>query len=70
MDDIVRRGSANFILAYQVADDARRETNDRFWGGVAEVLAYSVVWGVVVAAVAALLGSVLLWGVLLASAAH
>lgn len=66
----MRRAGPKYILAYQVVEDARRETNERFWGSLAEVLAYSVVWGMVVAAVAALLGSVLLWGVLLANAAH
>ena len=66
----MRRRNSNLILAYQGAEDSRRETGERFWGGVVEVLAYSVVWGVVVAVVAALLGSVLLWGVLLANAAH
>lgn len=66
----MRRATPNLILAYQGADDSRRESDERFWGSVAEVLAYSVVWGVVAAVVAALLGSVLLWGVLLTTAAH
>ena len=64
------RQSQNLVLAYQGADDAQRESTNRLWCSLAEVLAYSVVWGAVGAVVAALLGSVVLWGVLLASAAR
>ena len=64
------RGRPKVILAYQGADDSRRESGDRFRASVAEVLAFSVVWGVVVAVAAALLGSVVLWGVLLTAAAR
>jgi hypothetical protein len=65
------RGAANrFILAYQGARDARRESNDRLRGVVLEAVAYSIVWTVVGAVVVAVLGSVLLWGVLLVNAAN
>jgi hypothetical protein len=64
------RHSHNLVLAYQRADDARRESSDRFWLGMIDAVALSVVWGAVGAVVVALLGSVVLWGVLLASAAR
>ncbi len=66
----MNRRPSHFVLAYQGADDERREVKEHFWSGVAGVLAYSVVWGAVAALFAALLGSLVLWGVLLASAAH
>ena len=66
----VRGNMTRFILAYQGARDARRESTDRFRGVVLEAIAFSVVWAVVGAVVVALLGSVLLWGVLLVNAAH
>ena len=66
----MRRTDRNLVLAYQRADDARRESNDRFWVGMTDVVAFSVVWGAVGAVVFALLGSVVLWGLLLASAAR
>ena len=66
----VPTGKPNLVLAYQGAEASRRESNERLWGSVAEVLAFSVVWGVVVAVAAALLGSVLLWGVLLTAVAR
>jgi hypothetical protein len=58
------------ILAYQGAQDARRETTYRARGVVLEAIAFSVVWAVVGAVVMALAGSVVLWGVLLVNAAH
>ena len=64
------RSPHNLVLAYQGADDARRESSERFRVDVADVVALSVVWGAVGAVVVALLGSVVLWGVLLASAAR
>jgi hypothetical protein len=66
----VLRQPQNLVLAYQGADDAQRESMDSLWRSLAEVLAYSVVWGAVGAVVTALLGSVVLWGLLLASAAR
>ena len=66
----MRREPHNLVLAYQGSDDARRESAQRLWLDLADVVAYAVVWGVVGAVVAALLGSVVLWGVLLASAAQ
>ncbi len=65
----MQRRDTNFVLPYQRADEHRREAKEHFWTGIAGVLAYSVVWGVVGAVAAALLGSVVLWGALLASAA-
>ena len=66
----MRRTATRLILAYQGARDARRESTDRFRGVVVEAIAFSVVWGVFGALVAALLGSLVLWGVLLVNAAH
>jgi hypothetical protein len=66
----MQRHRSNFVLAYQGADDERREARDQFWTGIADVLAYSVVWGALVTLVAALLGSLALWGVLLATSAQ
>ena len=60
----------SFVLAYQRADDRRREQRDHFRNGVADVLAYFVVWGILGALAAALLGSVVLWGVLVANTAQ
>ena len=67
---VVKRQSSNLVLAYQGLDDAHRESTDRLWTGVADVLAYFVVWGAVGAVFVALLGSAVLWGVLIASAAR
>ena len=67
---MTRRPSTNLVLAYQGAADQRREDRELFWAGLADVVAYSVVWGAVGALVAGLLGAVLLWGVLLANAAQ
>jgi hypothetical protein len=64
------RRRSNFVLAYQGADEQRRQDKELFWTGLADVLAYSVVWGAVGALAAGLLGAVLLWGVLLANAAQ
>jgi hypothetical protein len=66
----MRTQTSKFVLAYQGPDDDRRESSERFWGSLAEVVVYSAVWGVVGAVVAALVGAVLLWGVLLTSAAR
>jgi hypothetical protein len=66
----VRRGPSNFVLAYQCPDDTRRDETERFWGGVADVLAFSIVWGAVGTLIVALLGAVVLWGVLIANAAR
>lgn len=66
----MRRQTQNLVLAYQGADDAQRESTDRLWCSLAEVLAYTIVWSAVGAVVAALLGSVVLWGVLLGIAAR
>ena len=64
------RRRSNFVLAYQGAEDRRREGKELFWTGLADVLAYSVVWGAVGALAAGLFGAVLLWGVLIANAAQ
>ena len=66
----MRRPPYNVVLTYQCVREARREAKERLWTGLADLLAYSIVWGAVGAAVVALLGSVLLWGVLLVTAAH
>jgi hypothetical protein len=66
----VRRQPSNLVLAYQGLDDAQRESTDRLWTGVSDVLAYFVVWSVVGAVFVALLGSAVLWGVLIANAAQ
>jgi hypothetical protein len=55
---------------YQCAQEQRRECCARFRSGWSELVAYSVVWGVVGAVAAAAVGTVVLWGILLASAAH
>ena len=65
---MVKRQTSNLVLAYQGLDDAQRESTDRFWGGIADALAYFVVWAAVGAVFVALLGSAVLWGVLIASA--
>ena len=62
--------SSNLLLAYQGLDDAQREATEHLWDGVADVLAYFVVWGAVGAVFVALLGSAVLWGVLIANAAR
>ena len=66
----MRRRPSNFVLAYQGAEDARRDGKEQFWAGAAGWLAYSVVWGFIAALVAAMLGSLVLWGVILAAAAQ
>jgi len=66
----MRRSVSNLVLAYQCPDDTRRDGKERFWGGFADVLAYSVVWGAVGTLVIALLGSAVLWGVLIVNAAR
>jgi hypothetical protein len=66
----VRTTATRLILAYQGAQDARRENTHRARGVVLEAIAFSVVWAVVGAVVMALAGSVVLWGVLLVNAAH
>ena len=64
------RAATRLILAYQGANEARRENTHRTRGAVLEAIAFSIVWAVVGAVVMALVGSVLLWGVLLVNAAH
>ena len=62
------RRVANPVLSYQCPLEGRRESRERFWTAWAEVVAYSVVWGIVGAVGASAAAALVLWVVLLSTA--